>query len=357
MLLKSTKVKKEKTEPRIGCLIAYNLIRGSHLVKHGMNYWLTNLVDLLIDSGAFAAFRLGKPIDLDEYMGFLANHKDNLFGYFALDVIGDRKRTMDNLREMRKQGFRPWPVFTVGNTRKEMNEMFDQTEVLGIGGIQYSIWPFDPQSRLSYLKMITEWSEGRKMHFLGIAKEGILRAFKPYSCDASTWLNSAKFGRLSIYLGNGRWQHLFFDDIKTKGADKNISREVELEISRAGFTLADLKNPAVWNNKYETVSTEKSVLVHATSRSWIKYVIEFEKRFGTKMFLVIGGDALADGKYPIPTQIRRLLGYTDPEDYGNRVKELQKTMPKASRMPSVREAGKEARTRIEKKKLKRRRIL
>ncbi len=300
---------RKSTSQKVPTLIAYDNLRGpggGDALKR-----LTDLpyLDVLLDSGAFAAFRQGDPIDLDQYIEFLKEHSGKLFGYFALDVIGDKKATMSNLRRMRRAGLKPIPILTVGNSQKDMEVMFDGADFIGIGGIQGKIWPHSKAAKISYLKMIKKWSRRRKVHYLGVASEEILRTFKPFSCDTSSWLNAAKFGHLSIYFGNGRWRHL-----RTDNRAREIDREIQLEVTRAGFTLNDLMDTTLWNNQNDTVLSGQSILVHLTCRSWIKYILEFEARFKTKIFLVSGSMGTALGSHPIPSQGARLLGYEIRDD-------------------------------------------
>ena len=64
-------------------------------------------VEVLLDSGAFTALNSGEEIHLKDYMAFLEMWRDKLFGYLALDVLGDPVGTDVNLRVMRNAGFKP----------------------------------------------------------------------------------------------------------------------------------------------------------------------------------------------------------------------------------------------------------
>ncbi len=60
---------------------------------------------LLIDSGAFTAWRSGKPIDKKDYADFIDNLSIKPWRYFSLDVIGDAKRTQENLDRLIQKGY------------------------------------------------------------------------------------------------------------------------------------------------------------------------------------------------------------------------------------------------------------
>ena len=51
---------------------------------------------LLIDSGAYTAYKLGKVFTVDEYCSFIDHLPVKPYGYFSLDVIGNPKETMNN---------------------------------------------------------------------------------------------------------------------------------------------------------------------------------------------------------------------------------------------------------------------
>jgi len=58
------------------------------------------------------------------------------------------------------------------------------------------------------------------------------------------------------------------------------------------------------------VLSGQSVSVHMTARSWIKYVLEFQERFKTKIFIVIGAGGETEGTSQIHLQLDDLLGGT-----------------------------------------------
>ena len=78
------------------------------------------MMNILLDSGAFSAWRLGKPINIDEYCDFVAANECWISRCFNLDVINPAapeeaaNASFANLLRMRKQGLNPIPVFHVG---------------------------------------------------------------------------------------------------------------------------------------------------------------------------------------------------------------------------------------------------
>ena len=64
-------------------------------------------VRLLVDCGAFTAYKSGKEIRLDDYCRFLESLPFKPFGYFSLDVIGDPDKTTRNYQIMLERVFKP----------------------------------------------------------------------------------------------------------------------------------------------------------------------------------------------------------------------------------------------------------
>jgi hypothetical protein len=158
-------------------------------------------LDILLDSGAFTAFKLNKEINLEEYCSFLKDPPFKIWKYFALDKIGDDKVTNSNLQIMLDKGLHPVPVFQRGQSIDKLYELIDKFPLVGIGGVAGT------NDRNSYLKWILERKDinAQKLHLLGVMNLDILREYIPYSCDSSCVVDSTKFGNI-----------VYFDPIKNK---------------------------------------------------------------------------------------------------------------------------------------------
>ena len=88
-------------------------------------------VKLMLDSGAFSAWRKGKPIDLREYCDFVKAHKDVIACCVALDVIDPSnpeyaaRQSFDNWLYMRSVGIDARPVFHAREDLKWLDMMLD----------------------------------------------------------------------------------------------------------------------------------------------------------------------------------------------------------------------------------------
>ncbi len=279
---------KKKQMKKLPVLISYAMLRK--LDEEQLETLLTNpSLDILVDSGAFTVHTRGHVIDIEEYGDFLLEWGEHLWGAFTLDVIGDPVETWKNHKQLLEWGCEPIPIFTPGMKCKDIDRMFESSSIVGIGGIQNKIWKRGTPALLQYLKKVNEWADGRNIHLLGVTKQEILRAFKPFSCDASNWTMGWRFGVLNIYLGNGRWEIVESDRLSGRSQKRVgvLSRETLNKLIKplavAGYVVEDLFNNDNWT--YRT--GYQHIAMPVASFSWIQYIREFYERFGVKIFLVI----------------------------------------------------------------------
>jgi hypothetical protein len=179
-------------------LLSYHYFKDPDLIKK-----LSGLgLNLLIDSGAFSAFTLGKEIDVDEYADYLKEIEPYVDGYFNLDVIGSPQGSANNHKRLQSLGLRPIPVWQGHD--KEMRGIRDFIDgedyvalgsLVGMRGVK--------KTKLYNEKRIHRFMQAvgdRKVHLLGYTKRKGIRTFKPYSCDSCNdayWVISG--GKHTIY--------------------------------------------------------------------------------------------------------------------------------------------------------------
>ena len=229
-------------------------------------------INLLIDSGAFTAWKSGKPIQLDDYCRFLDALPITPWKYFALDVIGDPIKTMENYQTMVKRGYNPIPVFTPSQDFADIEEYYKTTDFIGCGGLTDKYG----SSGLVYLKKIFTYTKGRPIHLLGFTKPVIVKHFKPYSCDSSSWTRSQRYGLCDIYIGKGEYIQL-----SRRQAINKPRAEICNAIKNLGFTVSDLAKEASWRG-------DTNIATIISARTWVKYMIDAEKNIKTKLFLTVG---------------------------------------------------------------------
>ena len=173
-------------------------------------------VRIILDSGAFSAWKRGIQIDLKDYIAYVKKNEHLLQAYVNLDVIPgspDRQATQaeiesaaassyKNLQSMKKAGLDPMPVFHFGEDFKWLERLlFDQEPYIGIGGLanasgtpQQIAWLDRVFTRLTDL-------EGRpivRTHGFGVASFDLLKRYPWYTCDATSWALTAAYGGIYV---------------------------------------------------------------------------------------------------------------------------------------------------------------
>ena len=196
-------------------------------------------VNCIIDSGAYTAWKSGKPINIAEYCKFLKANQDWITTSVALDVInpGDpddaAKRSFENLLYMRKQGLDPVPVFHAGEKLEWLHRMLDLgCTYIGLSG-----------SSILARQHVNDWyaaawdnlvdRSGKpvvKAHAFGEGRLESLVAFPWYSADTASWLYAAE--RTGTLLIGDKLAVSMRNDKKSTAAQRDISdlNETEAEV-------------------------------------------------------------------------------------------------------------------------------
>jgi hypothetical protein len=176
-------------------------------------------IPLMIDSGAFSAWKQRKPLDLDEYIDFIkekvAMH-DNVV-YFNLDVIPQKDEAKDgapsyrNFLKMKRAGLNPIPVYHGSTDIKWLKRYMSHTDFIALGWLV-------GRSSPALIRMLDHlWDEHLtddkgmplvKVHGLGVTSFVRLKRYPWYSVDSTTWLQAAIYGKVFIpHLRKGEWDY------------------------------------------------------------------------------------------------------------------------------------------------------
>lgn len=142
-------------------------------------------MDVMVDSGAFSAWRSGLAVNLGEYCEFLSNI--GTAQYMALDVMGDWRTTELNRERMEEDGWHPIPVWHPQDPWELLRDL-QRYPVIALGGTV----PLSMNQRRSLFTRI--WGAyPHAYHGLGVGSVNLLRSYPWYSADASTWDYNAIF--------------------------------------------------------------------------------------------------------------------------------------------------------------------
>lgn len=228
-----------------------------------------NGVRFLLDSGAFTAWKAGRTINLDEYCKFIESLPITPWRYFTLDVVGNPHETKKNYETMLARGFKPVPIFTRGEDLSILEEYYQTSDVVGIGGL------VGTRGNRGFVKGIMERVASRRVHWLGFTSLPFLKYFKPYMADSSSWEMGARFASCPVYLGNG----LPLVSLRKATVEQQLQNElIVAAINREGLNPEDFKIARNWNGGY-------SLSRRLGARSMRRFSQDVEKNLGTHLFL------------------------------------------------------------------------
>jgi len=167
----------------------------------------TNGAKIFLDSGAFSAHTLGVTLRVEDYCQYIVDNldiirfEDGAMMASVLDGIGDARQTginQDRMEEiLRPYGLKPLPCFHAGEPEEYLEWYVTRYDYITLGGMvgastqQLMIW----LDRV-WNKYLMDGS-GRpklKVHGFGITSRALMESYPWYSCDSSSWIQTAAFG-------------------------------------------------------------------------------------------------------------------------------------------------------------------
>lgn len=140
--------------------------------------------DWSLDSGAFTAWTMKKPIDLDSYIRFAKFAMDNdpsLVQIFSLDVIGDWKATLRNTEKMWRAGIPAVPTYHVGEPEHVLKSLAETYPKIALGGAVGMKQKYD-WAQQCFARV---WPT--PMHGLGFGSVDGIMDLPWHSVDATNW--------------------------------------------------------------------------------------------------------------------------------------------------------------------------
>lgn len=229
--------------------------------------------NILLDSGAFTFWKKNKEFSIDQYMKFISNCPIDPWKYFALDVVGDEKKTKLNLDILWTNGFKPAPIFTRGADPKIIDEYYRQSDLIGIGGL------VGTRGNKGFIKGIMKHIGKRDVHWLGFTQNDYLHHYRPFSCDSSSWSMALRYGTLDLYIGKGKWKRFNREDFIKRPSDEILRLFKEYEEDPLGFRFE-----SEWRCTGQGGPNMK-LLERVAYKAWAKYQIDVEQVLGVKFFV------------------------------------------------------------------------
>lgn len=158
---------------------------------------------LMIDSGAYSAWRKGETLSVDEYVRFIYDNGLNRPGVIvvSLDVINEGQASYENWKEMRKQGIEALPVYHVATDVRFLKLYLKEVQYIGIGAIAN----LDSNRRRISLDRI--WQDFLidcdnmpfvRTHGMGITSFSLMKQYPWFSVDSTSWLMNGAYGKIYV---------------------------------------------------------------------------------------------------------------------------------------------------------------
>jgi len=160
---------------------------------------------IFLDSGAFSAWTLGVQLSITEYCDYIKRNidilriEDNAIMASVLDGIGDPLQTYRNQLEMEQLGAKPLPCFHFGEDERYLEYYIKNYSYITIGGMvgkttqQLVTW----LDRIWNKYLVNGSGNAKiKVHAFGVTSISLMERYPWYSCDSSSWIQSAAFGNI-----------------------------------------------------------------------------------------------------------------------------------------------------------------
>ena len=192
-------VEGQKLKLRI--LISFWYYKDTDLDKLFFKYFTKPYPDVFADSGAFSAMTQGQPVNIDEYATWLKRWKHLFSVYANLDVIKNAEDTLKNQRYLEdKYNLNPLPVFHVLEDFKHLEYYVNNYPyiALGVAGMQ--------TRRKELMRWLIQCfrvaGDQSVFHGFGLTSWKVLKSFRWYSVDSSSWGQGFRFGQVPIFDSN-----------------------------------------------------------------------------------------------------------------------------------------------------------
>jgi len=151
---------------------------------------------IMLDSGAFSAWKINAIINIDEYIKYIKIH--NIGKYISLDEVGNPEKSYYNLKYIEKHKLYPIPVFHFGSDFKYLDQLVQEKyKLIALGGtVGKKI-----KERREFFNECFHKYKNTYFHGLGMTDINLLKEFEWASIDSSTWLIGRKHNKLIIESG------------------------------------------------------------------------------------------------------------------------------------------------------------
>lgn len=178
-------------------LISFAYVGSSFLPTKAVPEIAKSASGLMIDSGAFTAWRKGTPINMSAYIEFLLNGCPHHDAALTLDVIGDADASMTNWEFLHKLFNAIVPVWHEGDPIEHLDEYVAKSPLVALGRIEGRR---SEQKTLDFYDSAFNRRE-HAYHALGNANPVQLEPYPFDSFDSTGWQRDA------AYSNSAKWPY------------------------------------------------------------------------------------------------------------------------------------------------------
>lgn len=244
---------------RLKVLLSYWYYKDVDLEALFEKYFKDNYPEIFADSGAFSAMTQGGEVNLQEYANWIKRWQHLFTTYANLDVIKNAEKTWENQQRLEDLGLQPLPAFHILEDWKWLEMYVDRYSyiALGIAGRQIekdAIFRF-------IIKCFQIAGDKSVFHGFALTSWEVMRSFRWYSVDSSSWGSGFRYGRVPVFdFNKGR----FFAGKLGDGKDWNKLGEV---VRKYGFDPIDFAD----RNRNDRVKIcALSALSYIRAEQWLK---------------------------------------------------------------------------------------
>jgi len=185
-----------------------NLLESYHYVgkQRFVDAMRMDNAKVFLDSGAFSAHTLGAELSVKDYCEYILRNpdilrvEDGIPMASVLDGIGDPLQTYRNQLEMEARGVRPLPCFHAGEDERYLEWYVANYEYITLGGMVGT----STKQLMTWLDRVWDrylvdgaGNPKIKVHGFGVTSVPVMEAYPWWSCDSSSWIQTAAFGGIT----------------------------------------------------------------------------------------------------------------------------------------------------------------
>lgn len=205
--------------------------------------------DWVLDSGAFSAKHSGTEIKLQDYIEFCLKIMDSEHPpaeIFALDVIGDHKSTLQNVKAMWKAGVPAIPCYHINEPDDVLKRYSREYPKIAVGGMSQ----LHGAKKKDFAEQCFARAWPALIHGFGVTTLSIVKSLPWHSVDSTTWSAPRRFGRYP-HFGTVKVT-IAHKDVKVLPQIKYFLKIEKFCRASFGATLNTVKSD------YEPLTNEKS---------------------------------------------------------------------------------------------------